>query len=58
MKQDKDLVFLPECENEDDLLLTEEEIGGGLNMFIHRFHAGSCLWSILALNRRGPYKYG
>jgi len=25
MKQDKDLAFQPECENEDDLLLTEEE---------------------------------
>ena len=24
MKHDKDLAFLPECENEDDLLLTEE----------------------------------
>ena len=24
MKQDKDLALLPECENEDDLLLTEE----------------------------------
>ena len=25
MKQDKDLAFLPECENEDGVLLTEEE---------------------------------